>query len=174
VVARQSRCCYVGATLLKTLTLTGSNGRRVFFLISSNQSEFLTMSEDALMKDAGIPTRIINVAINTSRKPMTHLSHLASFTKRELLLEPNCGSKTLKQAEAILAAHGFSFAASEKKTRKITTHEEKLIERIEELEDRVAYLEQALQFIRGRASRPNIWYAAVAADAIVGYPVRRK
>jgi len=58
------------------------------------------MSEDALMKDAGIPTRIINVAVNMNRRPMTHLSHLASFTKRELLLEPNCGSKTLKQAEA--------------------------------------------------------------------------
>ena len=42
------------------------------------------------------------------------------------------------------------------------------------LKDRIEELEHALEFIHGHASRKNIWYAAVAASALVGYQVRRK
>lgn len=49
-----------------------------------------------------------------------------------------------------------------------------LNDQIEYLKERVEELEHALEFIHSNASRSNIWYAAVAADALVGYQVRRK
>jgi uncharacterized FlaG/YvyC family protein len=49
-----------------------------------------------------------------------------------------------------------------------------LKDEIEHLKERVEELQSALEFIYDRASRPNIWYAVVAADAIVGYQVRGK